>query len=116
MAKPVGRVLRDLRIEAGLTRAQVARAAGLDPAAVSKVEDEEREHVRFTTVCQLARALDVTVDEIAVRVGLIRPKSTAKGRPSGTTAEALTGLTMIEKLLNRASAQAAALRKKIIPK
>lgn len=113
MAKPVGRVLKELRGEAGLTRADVARAAGLDPTVVTKLEGEERAHLRFTTVCQLAGALGVSLDEIGVRAGLIKSTGGARGRPSGTAAELLTGLEAIESLLARASNRATLLKKKI---
>jgi len=71
----VGRVLRALRKEAGLSVAALARAAKLDPATLTRIEAEDRTHVRFSSVCQVASALGVSMDEIASQVGLIKEEA-----------------------------------------
>jgi transcriptional regulator with XRE-family HTH domain len=113
VAKSLGRVIRDLRQEAGLTRAELARAANLDPAALTHIEKEDRTELRFTTVCQLSAALGISTDEFAVRAGLLKAKGVVRGRPSGKGAALLAGLNALESLLARAALQLGQLKKRL---
>lgn len=104
MAKSVGRAIRELREEAGISRAALARAAGLDPAAVSHIEKGDRPQLRFTTACQLAKALGVSTDELASRAGLIKGKGSG-ARPDAKRAALLAGAQGAQSLLERAIRQ-----------
>lgn len=101
MAKRLGRVLWELREEAHLSIAALARAAGLDPGALSRLESEDRTHVRFATVCQIAEALGVPMEEIAARAGLIRPQGSRKS-PQAQAASLLEEVVALERGLDRA--------------
>lgn len=117
MAKSVGRVLQELRSEAGLTVAALARAAHLEPAAISRIETGERPNVRFTTMCQLAAALGVSVDEIAMRAGIVKQKGVIRGgSASAPSAAALEGLTAVESLLEQARYRVVRVKKRISSK
>jgi transcriptional regulator with XRE-family HTH domain len=60
----LGRALRDLRISAGLTQAQVAANADLDAPYLSRVESGERD-LRWSTVVRLLDALGVDLHRLA---------------------------------------------------
>jgi len=109
-AKPLGRALRALRQEAGLTRFALAKAARLDPAALSRIEGGSRVDVRFSAVCQLAAALGISVDEIALRAGLLNRKGVPHGRVKAQRAALAHGLRSLERVLVRATATIERLR------
>ena len=54
----VGKNLKELRMRAALTQAELAEKAGLTTAAVARIERDEAEP-RMTTIRKLADALDV---------------------------------------------------------
>jgi HTH-type transcriptional repressor of puuD len=60
-----GKRLAKLRKAVGLTQVQLANAAGVDPSLVSRIERGEVTKPAITTVQALARALRVTLDELA---------------------------------------------------
>ena len=70
MAQHLGKVIRSLRIKAGISRHALAKLAHLDPAVLTRIEEEERPGGRFATVCRLAEALDVSIDQLASDAGL----------------------------------------------
>jgi transcriptional regulator with XRE-family HTH domain len=70
----IGNAVKALRLEADLSINALARLARLDPATLSRIESEDRTLVRFVTIAQVAEALGVTLDDIAVRAGLIQGK------------------------------------------
>ena len=55
--------LRDLRIQAGLTQAELARRAGLRQATISAIENR-RTRPHRSTIAALARALDLPVEAL----------------------------------------------------
>ena len=56
--------LRALREAAGKTQAEVARAAGMDPSEISRVE--QREDMKLSTLRRYARAFGATIEITAV--------------------------------------------------
>ncbi len=60
----LGRALRDLRIRAGLTQAQVAANADVDAPYLSRVESGERD-LRWSTVVRLLDALGADLHQLA---------------------------------------------------
>jgi transcriptional regulator with XRE-family HTH domain len=62
-AQHLGLMLRTLRLEAGMTQEDLARAAQLHPAEVSRLERAERDP-RLSTLVRLAAALQVPLGEL----------------------------------------------------
>jgi len=80
--KSVGEVIKSLRKRVGITRHALAKAAQIDPAVLARLENDPRPGVQFATICRLAEALDVSVDDLAIDAGLKRTiKRSAKGGP-----------------------------------
>jgi predicted ATPase/DNA-binding XRE family transcriptional regulator len=70
-------VLRELRVAASLTQAELAEAAGLSPRAISDLERGERLSPRHATVRRLATALELDAELLATLENAARP-----GRPA----------------------------------
>jgi transcriptional regulator with XRE-family HTH domain len=60
----LGRALRDLRLRAGLTQAQVAAKAAVDAPYLSRVESGGRD-LRWSTVVRLLHALGNDLRQLA---------------------------------------------------
>lgn len=63
IAKRFGATLKFERQSRGLSQGDLARRAGIDQTAVSRLEGGTREP-RLVTICSLARALEVTPAEL----------------------------------------------------
>jgi len=61
--------LRALRLESGLSAAQLSELAGLSPAHVSIIERGERPNVAATTATALARVLGTCAEYLVDGVG-----------------------------------------------
>jgi transcriptional regulator with XRE-family HTH domain len=66
----VGKLIRDLRMQVGISGLALATSASVDPAVLTRLETQARSGVQFATVCRLAEALGVSVEELAVASGL----------------------------------------------
>jgi transcriptional regulator with XRE-family HTH domain len=55
--------LRALRLKAKLTQEQLARKADVTGATVAKLETDDEQDPKWTTVCKLADALGISVQE-----------------------------------------------------
>src|SRR5947209_3968130 len=62
-----GAKLKSLRQMRGLDRKALARAAGVDPSVVSRLERGLQQDVRGSVLVGLAGALDVPVDALLIR-------------------------------------------------
>jgi transcriptional regulator with XRE-family HTH domain len=60
----IGKRIRDLREERGLTQREVARRAGLTPSGVGFIEHGQTRNPSAETVVAIARALGVPVEEV----------------------------------------------------
>jgi len=69
-----GQLVRRVRRERDLSQEALGRAAGLDGKHVSEIERANRD-VRFTTLLQLARGLDVAPGELLTRYDEQRRRS-----------------------------------------
>lgn len=67
-SKPIGAVLREARLEAGLSTRDLERLTGVANGAISQLESGARRSPAFATVLTLAKALGISMDEIAARV------------------------------------------------
>jgi transcriptional regulator with XRE-family HTH domain len=65
MVMPINDRLKELRAAAGLTQQQLAVAAGLSVSAVTQIEAGKIPDPRVGTLRKLARALGVTLDDLA---------------------------------------------------
>jgi transcriptional regulator with XRE-family HTH domain len=75
----VGEVLRELRAKAGLDQAEAAYRARLHRAQYGHYE-QGRNAVSFVTMLYIARALDVTVEEISAEVAARLPQRPVRDR------------------------------------
>lgn len=62
MAKELGTRVRELRQQAGLSAAALAKRASIDPAALLRIERGENTNPSFATVARVADALRVPLD------------------------------------------------------
>jgi transcriptional regulator with XRE-family HTH domain len=113
MAKAFGRIIRELREEADLSRSALARVARMTEGEVWRVENEARTNLRFITVHRLASALGISLDDLAARAGLSGGTGVRKGRPVATAAKLLERTAIIESLLAKATREVAALKDKL---
>jgi transcriptional regulator with XRE-family HTH domain len=60
----IGKRIRDLREERGLTQREVARHAGLTPSGLGFIEHGQTRNPSAETVVAIARALDVPVEDL----------------------------------------------------
>jgi DNA-binding XRE family transcriptional regulator len=63
----LGRALRDLRRQTGMTQKQLAARAGADDTYISQVETGRRD-IRWSTVTRLLLALGVSVTDLATAI------------------------------------------------
>jgi len=63
----LGRALRELRKQAGLTQKELGTRAGANDTYISQVETGRRD-IRWSTVTRLLIALDVTITDLAAAV------------------------------------------------
>lgn len=64
--KAFGRAVAEIREEKGLTQAEVAKKTGLHVSYLSGIENGQR-NPTWTVLTQIARALGVSVSELAAR-------------------------------------------------
>jgi len=113
MARTLGRLIQQLREEAGVSRAALARSAKITPAELSRVEREQRTNLRFRTVCQIVFALEISLDEFAARAGMTKPKALTKTPATGTAAAILSSVRAIESAISKAAAEAERIRHRL---
>lgn len=70
VAQAFGKVLREIRLEAGLTQEQLGLEAGVRRTFVSLLELGEQQPT-LTTIIKLAEALGTTPSELIARVEVI---------------------------------------------
>jgi transcriptional regulator with XRE-family HTH domain len=73
----LGRALRELRVRAGLTQAEVAADAGFDGPYLSRVESGERD-LRWSTVLRFLNAIGADLHDLAGAIA----EAERKDRPS----------------------------------
>jgi transcriptional regulator with XRE-family HTH domain len=78
-SKVLGRALRELRTNAGLTQAQVAANAGVDGPYLSRVESGERD-LRWSTVLRLHDAIGADLHQLADAIAEVKRQRSAPKR------------------------------------
>jgi len=63
----LGRALRQLRQQAGLTQRELADRAGADDTYISQVETGRRD-IRWSTITRLLNALDANIADLAAEI------------------------------------------------
>jgi transcriptional regulator with XRE-family HTH domain len=77
----VSEVLSEARLQKKLSLRALAKAAGMSPIAVSRIEGRKTDDLRFASVAKLAKALGLSLDAVAARAAL-------GGRDAGSDAGA----------------------------
>ena len=72
----LGRTIRAMREYTDTTQKELAQSAGIDQSYLSMLESGRRRNPGLRTVARLARALHVSIDELAAGAGLL-PRSQA---------------------------------------
>ena len=72
IAPKVGAVIRSLREQRGLNQAELARLADIQRSRLNRIENLNRDRVDADVLARIARALDVTTDEIYIQAGILR--------------------------------------------
>ena len=98
----IGKVLRDARLQAGLSLGAAAERAGMTPPQLSRIESGKSASPEFITVARIAAAVHLSLDEVAARSGAPGHGPRAKpGRNSGPViARAVADLVRIKKSAN----------------
>lgn len=76
--RSIGATIKRYRRGRGLNRHQLAQLAEIDPSALARIEEIGGASIQFATVCRIAEALAMSLDELAVGCGL--QKKSAKRR------------------------------------
>lgn len=106
MPKPqpsLGLAIREARKDASLSISAVARASGIDPAVLSRVESGGR-GLRFDTACRIARALGISLDELAGNAGLLdnAASPSKRGARNASVIHKAEALARVRRLLRSA--------------
>ncbi len=102
MAKKLGEVIRDLRKRAKISQSTLSRQAGLSPTILSRLEAGQRAGMQFESLCRIAQALEISLDEIASEAGLLPARGRARGKPP-TRLRYNEDVRQVQGLLARAS-------------
>jgi transcriptional regulator with XRE-family HTH domain len=94
MPKPrsIGEWLKARRLRKGLTLQATAKAARIDPSALSRLERDLHDDIRVRTLARLAAALEFSLDEFAAETRLLPDLPRRRIAPAGLDASHLDGL------------------------
>jgi len=98
----IGKVLRDARLQAGLSLGAAAERSGMTPPQLSRIESGKSASPEFITVARIAAAIHLSLDEVAARSGAPGHGPRAKtGRDSDPVlTKAVADLARIQKTAN----------------
>jgi transcriptional regulator with XRE-family HTH domain len=100
----IGKALKAIREEAGLTQNALARRAKMTASQVSQIESGKRPDPQFSTIARLAAALGVSLDEVAAQSGFetsAAPRSAVARDPIVATETALLAIQRDVERLDR---------------
>ncbi len=67
----LGQAIRAIRQAEGLSQKELAQAAGIDQSYLSMIESDQRRNPGIRIMSRLARALRVSMDELAAHAGYL---------------------------------------------
>lgn len=65
--KRIGEILREARLEAGLSARDLERATGMGTGEISQIETGRRADPAFSVVLRLARGIGISMEDLALR-------------------------------------------------
>jgi transcriptional regulator with XRE-family HTH domain len=68
---PIGEVIREARLKAGMTLRDVERLTGIDPSQLSQIELGKRQDPGFSTTARIAEGLGLSLDALAAKAGML---------------------------------------------
>jgi transcriptional regulator with XRE-family HTH domain len=102
MARDLAAVIAALRKRAGLSPLALAERAGIDTAIVYRIESGKKMPA-FKTLCALAEALNVSLDDLAVELGFSGSTRSKASRQTSISTSVATGrIEEVESHLNAA--------------
>jgi len=105
VAKPIGRVRREVREATGMPRSEVARKAKLDPSVVWRLENPKTgAQPSFELVSKVAAVLGVSLDDVVARLGSATARDDARPRGISSTASPRRSSTFEKNTSDRARA------------
>ena len=78
----MGTRLQELRQKAGLSQSQLAKAAGI-PAGSLRNWEQGKRHLQLEAAYKLARAMNISLDELAGKVFEGEPAAKGHGKAKG---------------------------------
>jgi len=109
VARKIGEVLREARLQAKLSIRDVERTSGMPAGAISQIETGARVDPGFSSVTRLAKAIGVSLDDLAARVVGSGSKSAEKRGAAIALAEIVKFQSESERAAKRLERAAAAL-------
>lgn len=67
----LGQAIRAIRRAEGLSQKELAEASGIDQSYLSMIESDQRRNPGVRIISRLARALQVSIDELAAHAGFL---------------------------------------------
>ena len=67
----LGKAIRAVRQQAGLSQKELADAAGIDQSYMSMIESGQRSNPGTRIMVRLAQALQISIDDLAARAGYL---------------------------------------------
>lgn len=93
--KPLGLLLRESRLAAGLSLRDLSRLIGIEPTQLSQIELGRRLDPKFSTVCRIAQGIGVSLDGLSKRSGIGTRGAPADWGPTVATQSALEAMSAI---------------------
>ena len=107
--KPLGQLLRESRLAAGLSLRDLSRLTGIEPTQLSQIELGRRLDPQFSTVARIAQGIGVSLDGLSRRSGIgTRTAPADSVGPDARTRSALDAMSAIEgarRSVDRAAAE-----------
>ena len=104
MLSALSKRLKDHRLRAGLSRAELSRSSGVDPSYLLRIEQGKATNPPIGTVIKLATALGVTLEDLLLKAVPGRPsRNVVDSRQAQTILELRVHLEKVLKLLEKLS-------------
>lgn len=86
--KRIGEVLREARLEKGLSTRDLERSTGMGTGEISQIENGRRADPAFSVILRLARGIGISMEELALRT----EGTVTTGRSSASPAKVASAL------------------------